>query len=197
MRFVDAFPDLIDGLRARYGEAHRAYHTWAHVEALLTGFETVGWADPAAVEIALYYHDAVYQPLSASNEADSAALMRDELKDRVRTVDIGYADAIILATANHRVPETASPDLAGDIAYFLDLDLSILGAPTEKFDLYDRQIRKEFAAIPDEVFLPRRRVVMAGFLERERLFLTDRFNDIYDAPARANLSRLVARLPDK
>ena len=50
--------------------------------------------------------------------------------------------------------------------------------------------------MPDETFLPRRRCIMAGFLARPRLYLTDEFHESHDAPARANLARLIARLPE-
>lgn len=195
-RFSERFPDLVRGLQARYGEAHRAYHTWAHIGALLGHFDGLDWSDPEGVEIALYYHDAVYVPLSTTNEADSAALMRAEMAGRADPAVIDRAEAIILATATHRVPDDADPALAGDIAQFLDMDLAILGAAPEAFDAYDSAIRQEFAAIPDEIFLPRRRRVMGAFLDRDRLYLTDRFHRTHDAPARANLTRLVARLPE-
>jgi predicted metal-dependent HD superfamily phosphohydrolase len=193
-RFAEMFPDLVTGLHARYNEAHRAYHTWAHIEALLGWFEKLDWAHGQAVEIAVYYHDAVYEPLSPTNEADSAALMVAELSGRVDDETIARAGALILATAGHQLPETGDAGLAADCALFLDADLSILGAEPGAFDAYDQAIRAEFAAIPDEVFLPRRRRVMAGFLERERLFRTERFHQSHDGPARENLRRLVARL---
>jgi predicted metal-dependent HD superfamily phosphohydrolase len=196
MRFAEAYPDLVDGLRARYGEAHRAYHTWDHIEALLGWLDRLDWADPHAVEIALYYHDAVYRPLSPTNEADSAALMLEEMAGRADPATLKRAEAIILATAGHRVPEDVDAELARDIALFLDMDLAILGASEPEFDAYDRAIRKEFADIPDDVFLPRRRRIMADFLKRDRLYRTERFHQSHDAPARANLRRLAARLPE-
>lgn len=193
--FADSHPDLVAGLRTRYDEAHRAYHDWAHIEALLAWFAKLDWDNDAAVEMALYYHDAIYQPLSATNEADSAALMRAELAERAAAETIDRAGAIILATASHKVPDGLEPGLGRDIEQFLDIDLSILGAEEAAFDAYDRAIRKEFSAIPDEIFLPRRRQVMATFLERDRLFLTERFHESHDAQARSNLRRLIERLP--
>ena len=48
--------------------------------------------------------------------------------------------------------------------------------------------------IADLLCLPGRKTIMAGFLKRERLFLTDTFHATHDAPARANLRRLIERL---
>lgn len=196
MRFADAWPDLIGTLKTFYGEAHRAYHTWAHIEALLDHFVRLEWSDEASVEIALFWHDAIYAPLSATNEADSATLMRQRMDGRAASTQLDRAEAIVLATATHQVPAGADPGLARDCALFLDMDLSILGAPWEQFARYDHAIRQEFSAIPDHVFLPRRRTVMAGFLERPRLFLTEKFHADLDAQARRNLAQLVSSLPE-
>ena len=194
-RFTQVWPDLIGVLKSHYGEAHRAYHTWDHITALLDHFERLEWHDPKSVEAALFWHDVIYEPLSSTNEADSAAMMRKVMFGRADATLLDRAEAIVLATAKHQVPAGADSALEQDCALFLDMDLSILGAPWEEFDRYDRAIRQEFIAIPDQVFLPRRRAIMAGFLERERLFLTDTFHQNYDATARANLARLVASLP--
>lgn len=195
-RFADRFPDLIPSLRTRYDAKGRTYHNWAHVQALLVHFERHRTVlhHAEAVETALYYHDVVYVPGLKTNEDESADAMAVELADRAPEAEIALADLIIRATAAHRVPEDASPDHARDCAMFLDMDLAILGAEAEAFDTFDRNIRQEFAMIPDEIFLPRRREAMRVFLERERIYLTDLFHDTYDAMARENLRRLVDRL---
>lgn len=195
-RFADAWPDLVDALKARYSEPHRAYHTWTHVEDLLSHFERLDWVDGVSVEIALYWHDAVYVPLSTSNEADSAALMRAAMAGRVDPTTLDRAETIVLATAAHRVADWNDPGLAADCAQFLDMDLAILGTRWDVFAAYDQAIRQEFSAVPDAVFLPRRRRIMAGFLKREHLYLTETFRRSHDARARANLARLVACLPE-
>ncbi|MEM7058217.1 MAG: hypothetical protein AAF557_11550 [Pseudomonadota bacterium] len=192
--FAERFPANIEKLRTRYAEPHRAYHNWTHIDALLVHFERLEWSSAMGVEIAVYYHDAIYDPLSGKNEAESAELMMDDLQRKVDVATLSHANSLIIATAGHKVPADAEPGLAADCALFLDMDLSILGASEVAFDSYDEAIRKEYAAIPDEIYLPRRRDIMAGFLARPRLFLTDTFHASHDAPARANLQRLVDRL---
>ncbi|MEL7153669.1 MAG: hypothetical protein AAFN51_07770, partial [Pseudomonadota bacterium] len=195
-RFADRFADLIPSLRERYDAPSRAYHNWAHIQALLGHFERVSDAmrRPDAVEIALYYHDVIYVPGSKRNEDDSADAMQAELSGRADTETLEIADLIIRATANHAVPENASSSVAQDCALFLDMDLAILGAEPTAFDTFDSAIRQEFGVIPDEIFLPRRRDAMQVFLERDRIYLTSQFHDEFDARARKNLRRLIERL---
>ena len=68
-------------LSALYAQSHRHYHTIAHVQSCLAEFEQYcespecPVADELAihcVEMALWYHDAVYNPYSAQNEIKSA-----------------------------------------------------------------------------------------------------------------------------
>lgn len=193
-RFADRYPDLVRSLRKRYGENHRHYHDWSHVEALLAEFDHIGWDDPAAAEIALYYHDAIWRPGATDNEAESAALLRRELDGRAPVGTIDRAVRIVLATATHVVADATPRAEADDIARFLDMDLSILGAPEAVFETYDRAIRQEFADQPDEVYRPRRAAVMRSFLERRPIYRTAAFRASHEERARRNLSRLIERL---
>ena len=68
----DAFEDLV----ARYAEPHRKYHTLEHLDECLATFANVRAlaGRPAEVEVALWFHDAIYDTRSNSNEKQSAAL---------------------------------------------------------------------------------------------------------------------------
>ena len=110
--FPQTFPEEVTKLQGLYAEPHRAYHTWEHIEALLAQFARLDWADPKGVEIAVYYHDAIYNPLAATNEADSAELMIADLTGKVDQATLDHANALILATAGHKVPEGADDGLA-------------------------------------------------------------------------------------
>jgi predicted metal-dependent HD superfamily phosphohydrolase len=137
------------GLRARYAEPHRVYHGQGHIDALLAQWlELHGqWHDPWAVELAIWFHDAVYQPGARDNEQRSAALMRQELESLLHPSCLDAAEAMILATEHHRVPEGLPPGLRSDIAAFLDMDVSILAAAPAKYDRYATDIEREFAPV--------------------------------------------------
>ena len=188
--------ELEPELKAAYQTPGRAYHNWDHIIYLLAEFQRLAaaWRRPEAVLTAIYWHDVIYAPTSATNEADSAALMKNRLDGKASPDLIADAEALILATASHDVPAGMRADLAADCALFLDIDMSILGAPPDAFDAYDDAIRQEFSIIPDEIYRPRRAGVLAEFLARERLFLTERYHSSHDAQARANLTRAINRL---
>ncbi len=62
---------LCDELMARYSEPHRHYHTLQHLEECLSLFASLRdlAAHPAELEIALWFHDAIYDVKRDDNEA--------------------------------------------------------------------------------------------------------------------------------
>lgn len=171
------FQDLV----RRYSEPHRAYHTPAHVEHCLDELGPVRETarDPDAVELALWFHDAVYKPRATDNEARSADLVRPISASAAR---------LVLATRH------AAPPGDPDAELVVDVDLAILGQPADRFDRYEAEIRKEFAWVPGFLFRRKRAAVLRSFLERPSIYRTAHFRNAYEARARANLERSLGRL---
>lgn len=69
-----------------------------------------------------------------------------------------------------------------------------LGAAPARFDEYERQVRAEYAFVPETIFRRRRAEVLAGFVARDRIYSTAHFNETDEARARANLGRSIAAL---
>ena len=177
-------------LRARYGEAHRAYHTPAHVAGCLAWLDQARplLARPREAELALWFHDAVYDPRRADNEAQSAALAAAALPALgLDAAAVGRVAGLIRLTSH----TAAGP--AGDGALVVDIDLAILGAPPADFAGYDAAIRQEYAWVPDDIFRRERARLLEVFLARPRLYVTPYFRDRLEARARANLAWAIAR----
>jgi len=181
---------LCDEFRRLYGQKHRHYHTFSHIADCLCEFTWCSHqcTDPLAVEMALLYHDIVYEPISHDNEQLSANKAKF---DCARLgVDAAFTQAVtglILATCHKEI-------LSGNSALVADIDLSILGQPWERFLEYDRLIREEYISVPDKDYVAGRYVVLDGFLRRTRIFQTDLFRDRYEKSARANIARALMRL---
>jgi predicted metal-dependent HD superfamily phosphohydrolase len=124
----------------------------------------------------------------------SAQLLEQEAAEHLSPHDIGFAAAIIRATATHTVPEGLPAQDARDLALFLDIDLSILGAPEPVYDQYEQDIRAEYAFVPADAYRAGRGAILKGFLSRPRLYLTDIAHAEWDAAARANLARALRAL---
>lgn len=187
---------LISGLRSRYTEPHRHYHSWAHIEALLRHYHR--WEAhlyrPVPVLWALYWHDAIYDPQAKDNEEQSARLLEQDTASHLSAEDIAFAAAIVRATAGHALPAGLREADAADMSLFLDMDLSILGSPESVYDRYELDIRKEYAFVPAEAYRAGRGAFLKDFLKRPRLYFTELAHKEWDAPARANLARAIEAL---
>ena len=187
---------LLADLDARYSEPHRFYHGWQHIRSCLDELDGAPGvcADPLAVELALWYHDAVYDPRAVDNEERSAALARDAalgmgLDDRAA----GEAAALVRLTA-HAAPPPARADAPADAAIMLDIDLCILGSAPPLFAAYEAAIRREYSFLSENEYGQGRTRVLQSFLERPRIYLTDFFGDRFEGQARENILQSLARL---
>ncbi|ABC30978.1 uncharacterized protein conserved in bacteria [Hahella chejuensis KCTC 2396] len=196
--FPHADPETVqscfDGLRRAYTEPHRHYHTLDHIQACLRHLEeaTGELEEPRAVALALWYHDIVYQPGNADNEADSArravAELRqlgesDEMAEKVR--------ALILHTRHPSQPDSH------DAALLVDIDLAVLGAAPVLYDQYEDWIRQEYKGIPWPQYCAGRRRVLQGFLNDAFIYHTERFRRERESSARMNLKRALTRLTEQ
>lgn len=183
-------------LKLRYQAAERHYHGMRHIEALLKLLDEyrAEFADPDAIEAAIWFHDAIYDSRAKDNEALSAALAEKALEGHVSAPRLAGIVAMIEATATHQVPELEDRSARQDAALFLDMDLSILGAPPEVFDAYEGAIRREYDWVSETDWRTGRGAVLRNFLARPRIYHTDLFTERFEAPARANMARSIDKL---
>ncbi|GAA2823146.1 putative metal-dependent HD superfamily phosphohydrolase [Aminobacter aminovorans] len=183
-------------LSALYLADDRHYHGIRHIEALLRLLAEYRsqFADPDAIEAAIWFHDAVYDSRAKDNEAQSAALAAEKLKGQVDAPRLGRIIKTIEATATHEVPAFEEATAKSDAALLLDMDLSILGAPADNFDAYEDAVRREYGWVRDTDWRAGRGAVLRNFLARPRIFHTDIFVDRFEAQARANIKRSLAKL---
>jgi len=181
-------------LRAAYAAPPRAYHHWGHVAAVMRHYADVaagpGWTQPREVALALLFHDAIYEPGHADNEARSAELARATIARwwPGADIDLERVAALIMLTARHG--QLAPADVDAEAALMLDCDMAILGAPAGVFEAYDQAIAEEYRGhVPGFLFRINRRRFLRDLLARPRIFLSDYFHQQLDAAARANLRR--------
>lgn len=201
--------DWFERLWTMHTERTRHYHTVVHLEEMCHYFQLVralqgqlGDNFPAdsmvgpeysfAVLLAIFFHDAVYDAKSLTNEEDSATLFlsfADEAgidqhkKQLIKTY--------ILATKKHEASqESGSPALS----LFLDLDMAVLGKQEEAYIKYAALIREEFSFVPHEIYCEKRADILETFLKQTRIYGTSVMFNALEDRARANLLTEVASL---
>lgn len=167
-----------------YGEPQRAYHSRQHLEECLSVFdEAKGFMQkPDLIEMALWFHDAVYDPKSGENEALSAAMALEALGGTETAHEVAR---LIMLTKSHE------PGEGPDDVWIIDIDLAIFAQPSSRVLEYERQIREEYAWVPEEVYREKRAEVLTGFLSRDHIYLTAWAKDRFEERARENLRGLL------
>lgn len=174
-----------------YSEPHRRYHTVQHLHECFTHLDEVrSLAEQAGeVEVALWFHDAIYDTRRKDNEERSAAWARSSaLSSGLPPERADRIAELIVATKHDAVA------VGTDASLLVDIDLAILGADTARFDEYEVQVREEYAWVPKPFYRKARRQILQQFLDRERIYSTEFFHTEYEARARENINHSLSRL---
>ena len=174
----------------RWSEPHREYHDLDHLRHVLTTLDellSAGVAfDHEAAVLAAWFHDAIYEIAAPDNEERSALLAESMLAGRGIRLEVAR---LVRATAAHYVE-----DGDANAAALCDADLSILGSDASVYDEYRAKVRREYAAVPDELYRPGRADVLEQLLGLDALFHTEIGRARWEDRARKNLMREVAEL---
>lgn len=181
-RVSAVFADLV----RHYSEPHRSYHNLAHIDRMLGWLDATGEGSDA-VELAIWFHDVIYEPLGRENEAASARHFQDQVGQFIGAPTAAAVERLILATEPGR-PRSGKQD--EDL--LIDIDLSVLGAVPEGYEAYRQAIRLEYAMVPKAKFAAGRAKVLRHFLSG-RIYATGFFAKL-ERQARINLGRELGLL---
>lgn len=196
---LGAKPNRIDvvweWIESAYSEPHRHYHTLTHIEDCLMELDWVrrGFSKESndAIELAIWFHDIVYDTSALDNEMQSARLARNVLGV------LGISDHLLRAKVGRLINCTKHTEsdiiVAEEEDIFLDIDLAILGTDPETFNQYEKDIRKEYDWVPLEMYCARRAEILQSFLDRACIYRSEMLH-FYEDQARENLSRSIKAL---
>jgi pantetheine-phosphate adenylyltransferase len=179
------YSELISAYRSR------PYHNLSHIAHVLREFDEIKGAlpSPDLTEIALWFHDFVYDGKSDQNEEESArqAISMCQLDGEKSEI----VTRLILCTKH------TNRERGLLFAYMSDIDLSIFGQTEERFLEYEITIREEYEWVPQSEFSAARISILERFLRLSRIYSTDHFRDKYEYKARHNLKTAILRLVKK
>jgi len=181
--------DLRRALLARWSEPHRRHHNVIHLRQMLDAIALLAedgvQFDRDAVELAAWFHDAVYDVTRDDNEDRSAELARESLASSPLRDEVAR---LVLLSKTHEVPP-------GDVnaAVLNDADMSVLGGPPARYRSYERAVREEFSHVSDPQYAVARTQILAALLDGP-LFYTEPGRRRWDAQARSNIDDEIRRL---
>ena len=176
-------------LRRLLGASFRRYHTLDHIHDCLRRVDEVAdlLVDPDAVEIALWFHDAVYDLGAATNERRSADMFM-AMSEGAPPAFRRRVTGLIMATTH------AGRERDNDRRFIVDIDLAGFGAPWTEFMRNGALLREESPGKTDAQYHAGQMYFLRRLQRRRHFFSTAFFRDRYEAKARDNLRRLIADL---
>lgn len=194
MTLVYLVLQLFVEIEAAYGSSDRHYHNLLHIDALLelSNQYQDHLGNKEAVDFSIFYHDIIYKVSRSDNEEKSAEMAAGRLKALTFPSEkISTVAEYIIASKTHTLNARANEN---DLAWFLDFDMSILGADWKTYFQYSQEVRKEYMIYPDMLYQPARKQFLQRTLEMPFIFNTNQFSEQYERQARINLQKELSLL---
>lgn len=185
--------DVYEEVHGYYSEPGRHYHTPKHIDHCLAQFDLASteMEDPDAVEMAIWFHDLVFEPNADDNEIRSARRFLELAKDSMDDAFKTRVYDLIMTTAPPRMPKTI------DQKFMLDIDLSSFGLPWDDMLRDSIAVRQESGQLSDAQFFPGQRAFLESLVKREHFYFTDFFRSRIEDTARSNIERYLRNLRDQ
>jgi predicted metal-dependent HD superfamily phosphohydrolase len=171
-------------------EPHRRYHTPVHIAHCLNQFDLARdhMDEPDAVEMALWFHDIIYDARANDNEVQSAKYFVERCGDSLDPDFTSRVRDLIIVTIHKELPAS------NDEKFMVDIDLSSFGLPWDRFLKDSEGVRDEFPHLSDEEFYPAQKIFLDSLLERKHFCFTRFFRERHEQTARDNITRYLESL---
>lgn len=192
-RITGKYPDdaIFINITEQYSQTHRHYHNVDHVINCLVEFDNARHLAeyPDELEFAIWMHDLIYNPQANDNEEKSSLFAAFTLLDSDCADEICDRVQILIMTTKHNVTPANN-----DAGILTDIDLSILGKNPEIYDIYEKNIYKEYSWVPIDAYIKGRTEVLESFLNRDKIYYSDYFEVLYEKQARINMTKAISDL---
>jgi dephospho-CoA kinase/predicted metal-dependent HD superfamily phosphohydrolase len=211
-RFTNIADDIFRIVEFQYSAKSRAYHTVEHIRNMCHDLRYAWTQDNietnvlsnTALQLAILFHDFVYDPRSSVNEQESVKMMyslvdmfNPNVAPNLPEV-LELASFMILSTVKHELPsgEEADkmyakyPELLNLTKIFLDLDLGVF-MHYYSFRDFEKNIRAEYGMVPSSIYYPKRLEILGEFAKRDQIYLSDIFGNNSNLIAKRNLNTLI------
>lgn len=189
-----------DTMISKYREKHRKYHNQSHIKVMLklhnrlTAQKYIELNNRLAVEMAIFFHDVVYNTdhsyprnvIQSNHHCESVlkSLKADaEFISRVRN----------LIRSTDYSKDTSITIRKGDAQYLHDLDFAYFGAAYDAFLICTKKIKQEFGLLTRIKFARKRREFLLRTLSKP-IFKTEVFCSMFESQARDNIRAYLGRL---
>ncbi|KAK3244389.1 hypothetical protein CYMTET_20662 [Cymbomonas tetramitiformis] len=155
---------------------------------------------PELVELAIFFHDVIYEGTAKEDELKSADVYRTFAEEAGQPeADVELVYRWIVATATHAVVEEDTYDGY----FFMDFDMAILGVDQTQYTAYVQSVKEEYMNLKGYQKIPfvwevmwcwGRPKAMSNFLKVPNIYSTKEFQTNLESRARENLQEEIGKL---
>ncbi len=179
--------EVFKRVESHYREPHRHYHNVNHIDHCLRQFDLAkDLYDPEEsdkVEMAVWFHDVIYEVGGHDNELNSANWFRKMVNGSFDTQTVDEIVDLILVTQHQKMPEKNTGK------FVVDVDLSSLGMPWAHFVEDSTAVRDEWPDQSDGEFFRGQMKFFQYLLNRPSIYSTPFYFARLEDTARKNLER--------
>lgn len=181
---------IAERLLAAWNEPQRFYHDVEHLaECLATVDEALeAGANHDLAELALWYHDAVYDPRGKDNEGKSARSLETDGAVLGLPTELTLRGANLVRATAHGSAGPSDDPLA---ALVCDIDLAILGRDAMRFLEFEDSVRMEYAHVGSLAFAIARGRFLASLMDLPRIYASQWAHERFEDAARRNIGELL------
>ena len=187
----DIAENISDALLASMSNPALKYHTPLHILTIFAFAKKNKIKLKTEEELAIWFHDAIYNVGDKNSEASSAMFMSSLLSGRINEKKYPFvlsgADNLVRATAHY-----SYPDVLDSEKLILDLDLSTMAWPREQFVKAQELIAKEFIPVYGDKYFVGRKEFLNGLLDRKSIYRTKQFAK-FEKQARENIEYAIKK----
>ncbi len=170
-----------------YTESHRFYHNLFHIQAMLQDLDEISSLSKkkkATIQLAIFYHDCIYNIGASDNEIQSKMVFDEDCKA------LGLEEPI--AEVGDMIMSTALYDQQGSVNILGDLDLATLALPYPAYSNLGKLLFEEYGSrFTEAQMIEGRKEFLLKMLSLPEIFTN---NPEMDSLAHANMGRQLAEL---
>ena len=179
---------LFDDMHVLYSTPGRYYHTPGHIEHCLGRKDEVAHLldDADVVELAIWFHDVIYDMGGDENEELSAKYFLERAGDKMPADRAERVVEHILATIYPSEPKD------DDARFVVDIDLSSFSLPWPQFLRDSVNVRRESTTSDPSEYAEKQQRFLEALSAAQPFFCTDYYLQRYEAQAQDNIRRILA-----
>jgi len=184
---------LYEDVYTLYATPGRYYHTPAHIAHCLRRKDEIEHLleDPNAVELALWFHDVIYEMGANDNEVRSAEFFVERTAGKLPAPQAERVVSHIHATIYPSEPTDP------DAQFVVDIDLSSFSLPWTQFLRDSVNVRRESTTSDPAEYAEKQQRFLEMLCTAQPFFFTDFYLERYEQQAQDNIQRILALLVDR